>query len=278
VNDPAAAAPPSYGDDRDWLLRFAPAPQTSALSALFAVEHQVLESLRPDLEHQVAHVRLEWWQEELARLAQGTPRHPATRTLAAASRSRGATPADLSGLVEHVRVDLASVAFLSRAELDEHLGNWGASVFREAALSHPDVAVATARRAAAERLCADAGRAVRELELLGDFSRHARAGRIYVPLGEAPQSHECWLARPLGAVETSILQQRRAELRETLCRHAQAIEPSHLPTLRVPLLWMAFAAQASASDRAPASPLRRTMSAWRDALAISRGRLPAALR
>jgi phytoene/squalene synthetase len=277
VNEPADAASPSYGDDRDWLLRFAPAAQGPALAALFAVEQQVLESLRPDLEHQVAHVRLEWWQDELVRLAQGIPRHPATRTLAAASRSRGATPADLAGLVEHVRVDLASVAFLSRGELDEHLGNWGSSVFREAALSHPDVAVATPARAAAERLCASTGRAVRELELLAEFSRHARAGRVYVPL-EEPQAHARWLARPLDPLETSMLRQRRAELCETLRLQARSIDPTHLPALRVPLLWMSFAAQASVPHRASRSPLRRTMSAWRAALAISRGRLPTALR
>lgn len=277
MNEPAAAAAPSYGDDRDWLLRFAPAAQGPALAALFTVEREVLESLRPDLEHQVAHVRLEWWQDELVRLAQGIPRHPATRALAAASRSRGATPADLAGLVEHVRVDLASVAFLSRAELDEHLGNWGYSVFREAALSHPDLGGAAPARAAAERLCAGAGRAVRELELLAEFSRHAHAGRIYVPLAE-PETHARWLARPLDPLETSMLRQRRAELCETLRLQARSIDPMHLPPLRVPLLWMSFAAQTGVPQRAPSSPLRRTMSAWRAALAISRGRLPSALR
>ena len=279
MNRAEGGAPPSFGADRDWLLRFAPPPQTAALEALFVVEQEVLASLRPGLEHQVAHLRLEWWQDELSRLATGAARHPSTRALAAAAQARTASPAMLAGLVEHARVDLATVAFLSRDELDQHLGNWAASVFREATLSHPDIGGTVSElRAAAERLAASAGRAVRELELLADFSRHARAGRIYLPLGEPPQPHQRWLVSPLGAPEAAELQRRQQQLLAALRQTAQTVEPRHRAALRVPLLWMAFSASGAATPERPRSPLRRTMAAWRDALAVSRGRLPQALR
>lgn len=279
MNPAEGGAPPSFGADRDWLLRFAPPAQAAALEALLVVEHEVLASLRPGLEHQIAHLRLEWWHDELSRLAAGAPRHPSTRALATAAQARTASPPMLTGLVEHARVDLATVAFLSRDELDQHLGNWAVSVFREAALGHPEIDGTTSElRAAAERLAAGAGRVVRELELLADFGRHARAGRIYLPLGEPPQPHQRWLASPLAAPETAELQRRQQQLAGVLRQTAQTVEPRHRHALRVPLLWMAFSARGAATAQAPRSPLRRTMAAWRDALAVSRGRLPQALR
>jgi hypothetical protein len=295
VTSAAATTPASFGADRDWLLRFCPPHAARSLAALFEIEREVTGSLKSGLEHSVAHARLEWWSEELIRLAQGNPRHPATRTLASAAIERGVTPPDLTALAENVRVDLACVAFLSRSELDEHLANWGRSVFRAAALlesnavSTIDSNVATTletpgsnnsdrfSRATAERLAANAGSLVRELELLEHFSSHAIAGRIYVPLGDPPEPYAPWVARPLAESESLVLTFRREAIRRRLKEIASEIAPSELPTLRIPLLWMAFATTRDRGDSALLSPLRRTIAAWRGALALSRGRLPAAL-
>lgn len=285
----AATTPASFGADRDWLLRFCPPHVSRPLSALFEIEQEVSGSLKSGLEHSVAHARLEWWNEELIRLAQGSPRHPATRTLASVAIARGTTPPDLTALVEHVRVDLACVAFLSRNELDEHLANWGRSVFRAAALldsnavstlesnAVPTSAAMHSNRSTAERLAAGAGLLVRELELLDDFSSHAIAGRIYVPLGDPPEPYAPWVAHPLSESESLVLTFRREAIRRRLKEIASEITPSERPALRIPLLWMAFAATRDRSDSALLSPLRRTIAAWRGALALSRGRLPAAL-
>lgn len=271
----------SHGTDRDWLLRFAPAPQRPALEALFTVESEINESLRADLAHDVAHARLAWWQVELERLAVANPRHPATRGLAAAALARSTTPPDLRPLIEHVQIALASVAFLSRTELDEYLAHWALSVFRTTLFN---------TAAAAERLASRAGPGVRELELLSDFSRHARAGRICTPLGDPPEDHSPWSAEPLPDSQRQVLVARRADLIRVL-RDAAADVPADLrPALRVPLLWISFAVDRALrsptnfsgrgdhiADLRRLEPWRRTMFAWRAALAISRGRLPAVL-
>jgi phytoene/squalene synthetase len=281
VTDLVGTTTPSYGADRDWLLRFCPPESTRALTALFEVENEVMGSLKRGLEHSVAHARLEWWHDELTRLAQGAPRHPATRTLASAAFERGTTPPDLTGLVEHLRVDLACVAFLSRSELDEHLQSWGRSIFRAAALLESDRRSlgdsADADRPVAERLAANAGSLVRELELLRDFSSHAVAGRIYVPLGDPPEPHAPWTARPLGEKECKALTSRRETISRQLKQLAAETSPAARPTLRIPMLWMAFALAQHRSDSALLSPLRRTIAAWRGSLALSRGRLPTEL-
>jgi hypothetical protein len=68
---------------------FTPRPAREALRALERVRLELFESLKPALDHNVAHVRLAWWKEEIARLAAGAPLHPETRALYALG---GATP------------------------------------------------------------------------------------------------------------------------------------------------------------------------------------------
>lgn len=273
MTDASAESTRSWGDDRDWLLRFSPPGCAAALDALFEIEHEVTTSLRADLEHEVAHVRLAWWNEELARLVAGEARHPATRRLTEEATRRHASPPDLRPLIEHVRVDLARVAFLSRAELDSHLSTWGSSLFRTAALLD-DGPSTVESRAEAERLAARAGGIVRELELLREFSRHAIAGRIYLPLGDPPEPHGRWTTQPLGESERALLAQRRVTLIGTLRALAADTAPAHRPHLRIALLWMSFASAPARHPTARLAPLRRTIGTWRSALALSRGRLP----
>ena len=54
------------------------------------------------LEPQVAHLRLQWWQDEARRARQGTPEHPWLRALP--------TPLDLSGLIHAAVQDLHTTA------------------------------------------------------------------------------------------------------------------------------------------------------------------------
>lgn len=278
MTDGAEMTPASFGADRDWLLRFCPPESARALNALFEIEREVAGSLKPGLEHSVAHARLEWWNEELTRLAQGSPRHPATRELASNAIGRGTTPPDLTSLITHVRVDLACVAFLSRSELDEHFDAWGTSVFRAASQLDQTLSTLEQRsvtaRAASERLAASAGKLIRELELLRDFSSHAIRGRIYVPLGDPPEPHGRWATRPLGEGEAAALTRRREAIRRQLKNIAAEISPAERPALRVPMLWMSFVAAETQGTSALLSPLRRTIAAWRGAFALSRGRLP----
>jgi phytoene/squalene synthetase len=62
-------------------LLYCPASQRLALDALFGIEREVSDSLRPGLDHHVAHSRLQWWREESQRAADGRPVHPLTRAL-----------------------------------------------------------------------------------------------------------------------------------------------------------------------------------------------------
>src|ERR1700760_1060333 len=76
--------------------------QRKALESLFGIEREVYESLRPGVDHHVAHSRLQWWREECERAADGKPVHPLMRELVVAldesERGGGSGEHDGSGL------------------------------------------------------------------------------------------------------------------------------------------------------------------------------------
>lgn len=258
---------------RELLLRFSPPAERPRLQALFELEREVTTSLRADLDHNVAHTRLEWWSEELTRLKHASARHPATRALAETSLDAGLSLPDLQGLVEATRIDLATVAFLTRTELDDYLALWADSVF---------AALCGATSDRSRRL----GRCIREIELLADWPAHAHGGRIYRPLGDPPEAHDRWVRHPLGELECQQLGARLQELATELrdCASAWPAEDRQRQTSA--LLWATLACgtatrlQRGLPDFSITrfEPLSRTIRAWRAAVSLSRGRVPGALR
>ena len=270
---------------REFVLRFAPAAQRATLDALFEIEREVAAAAADGLEHSVAHAKLGWWDEELARLLQAQPRHPATRRAAAAALASGRTPPDLRRLVEVARIDLARVAFLDRSELDRYLDDWAIALFRPLALSA--LGATDARIAATERYAAVTGPAVREIELLSAVIAHARAGRVFVPLGDPPHAHERWYREPLAEAETAELRGRLTELRAVICRAAQSLPLATREPLAAALVWASLALRtARLTEKAlprrlvanRTEPLRRTIAAWQAAVSACRGHLPRPLR
>ena len=280
----AAPAPPPAGSARHLVWQFAPAGLRAPVAALFAIEREVVAALRPGLDHGVAHARLEWWAEECRRLAAGRPLHPDSRTLLRGSLAAGSSPPDLSGLVETATLELAAVAFATRAELDDALRAWALAAFRAlVALG----AGGLAGQAAAERFALQAGTALREIERLSTLATDAWSGRIHLPLERDAQAPARWRAQPWPAECASQVGTRLAASRTALLAAAAALEPDRRRSQRAALVWCALGARlgvradaALPRQHAPGrlDPLADTFCAWRAALACERGRLPAALR
>lgn len=270
-------------DDRALLRRFA-AEQSAWVDALLDVESGVSESLRDDLAHEVRHARLAWWAEELERLACGAPRHPATVVLRREALARGHSSLDLRPMLESARRDLAGMAFLDSDELDHHWQDWGRGVFRAACI----LALRRERVALAERVAAQAGPALHEIERLADFTRQARRGRVYVALGDPPADHSPWTRSPLAAAQLEHLRQvlHRADerLAQALAAMRDALGSDELASVAPVVTWIGLARRtARAASRATSlpplvsrfDPLRRTLHAWRITVALRRGRWPA---
>jgi hypothetical protein len=176
------------------------------------------------------------------------------------------------------------VAFLERTELDTYLGHWGGSIFRT--LSLAPLAGADPLTADAERFAARSGPAVREIELLAAVTRHALAGRVFVPLGDPPTPHAPWTREPLGEDESAQLRSRLGALQDTLRSAAAALPDAARGPLSATLCWSRLALRTAAACEvalpeiprpARLEPLRRNLLAWRAAVAAARGRLPRGL-
>jgi phytoene synthase len=255
--------------------------QQPVLGALCGIEREIGASLRPGLDHSVAHTRLEWWREECARCAVGDPVHPLTRELrthlqrlAPGGRANSAL-AGLSGLVDAATWDLAGATFETREELTAYCRRWAAAM----------VAPLAVIGNSADAGSADLGTALCEIELLGHLARDAGSGRLRVPLDElasAGVSPETLASVPWPRELTEILRIRHRALRDQLAAAVAGLSPQTQQDARGLLVWAALGWQSSlrverALPRPPtasiASAAAANWLAWRAARAASAGRL-----
>lgn len=172
---------PEPGSARYFALLYSPEPQRTLLGTLFAIEREVYESVRPGLDHQVAHSRLQWWREECERAAARRAVHPLTKTLTGVLKDSSTSLGGLTGFVDVAVWDLAGATFETRRELDAYCERWAAAMIA------PLVADA-----------APLGRAMREIEMLTHLVHEAHYGRLRLPLDELDrlQVEPGVLARP----------------------------------------------------------------------------------
>ena len=282
-----AAPPVAAGSSRHLAWLYAPRQARDSIGALLTLESEIASSARPGLEHTVAHARLGWWQDEASELARGRPRHPLGRRLTEAFAAAALSPPDLRGLVEVASLDLAGAAFESQPELAGYLSGWSQGLFRNLTLL---LCPAAAARAEVEHFSNAAGTACRDIELLARFAADARLGRVHVALprgADGPADHEAWQAQPWPAAQARVLEERLRLRRQGLARAVSALPAAWRAPLRPAVAWCALAARL-AGRCAAALPLQydagrfdalgATWTAWRSALAATRGQVPRALQ
>jgi phytoene synthase len=256
-----------------WL--YSSAPQRRALTALTALEREIAASLRPGLDHQVAHTRLAWWREECARAAQGEPRHPLTCELGGLFAPLGAGPLEgLAGLVDLTLWDLSCATFNTRRELDSYCKRWSATVIA------PLARMALSEQTAAHEPAFGAN--LREIDLLLALATEARAGRLRLPLDElerAQVSPDSLRQPPWPPALAALLQDRHEKLRAALGAAIASLAPEVRRPLRGLLVWATMSCLASqrAQSRLPRESSRREQHApldgwraWRAAHRIDR--------
>jgi 15-cis-phytoene synthase len=273
-----APAGPAASATRALAALYAPPAQQPLCTALCALEEEIGASLKPGLEHQVAHARLAWWREECARCAASKPVHPLTRAIAAAFAGRDPRSLEgLAGLVDVAEWDLAGATFATRRELTGYCERWAAAmVVPPAQLGAPTVDSSLPRALGAR---------LRESELLASLAREARAGRLRLPLdelGAAGVEAASFPPPPWPPALAALLAARHRQLRAELSAGVAALTASAQPALRALLVWAVLAHLGSqrAEQRLPAAlpsgdhhaPLDG-WRAWRAARRADSGRL-----
>lgn len=174
------AAPP--GSMRYFSLLFTPPEQRQVVAAMYVVDAELRDSALAA--HDVAHARLQWWREEMDRLAAHKPQHPATRVLA---RAGGVASVDFKVLQEAVlaaMMDLACATFETEAELAQYFGR-SSGVLMEIVARYLAAGEISEQALLAAQQC---GQLVRHTEVLRDLRRDVHRGRLYLPLAALEQA------------------------------------------------------------------------------------------
>ncbi len=169
------AAPP--GSMRYFSALYA-TPQTRAVvTALYVIDAEIRDSAQ-SINHDVAHTRLQWWRQEIDRLVNGIPQHPATKILNPAGEARRSEFGKLHELVVAADMDLARMTYETADELRAYGTRSGGAIAELMAAMLAGPSLDATSRAAANRI----GLGVRLTEIVRDSRAEAFAGRLYAPL------------------------------------------------------------------------------------------------
>jgi len=104
---------PLAGSIRYFVLLYTPQARRRALASLLALADEIGAGLERQLDHALAHVRLDWWRREADRYRAGITQHPLLRILLDAT-CEGAR-LDLQPLILAAQIDLAEAQRVAAA-------------------------------------------------------------------------------------------------------------------------------------------------------------------
>jgi len=171
------AAPP--GSMRYFSLLYTPPALRDAVTALYVIDAEIRESAQ-SANHDVAHTRLQWWRQEIDRLVNANPQHPATRILNALPGFDRKNFSRLHELIAAADMDLARMTYLNLRELRAYCSRSGGTIQEMIAMLLLPAPMEEPVRAAANRV----GVGVRQAEILRDVRQDAYDGRLYLPLDD----------------------------------------------------------------------------------------------
>jgi hypothetical protein len=244
--------PPVEGSPGHFALLYSPVDARARLAAVLALANEISVGAARQLDHAVAHVRLEWWRGEAERYARGEPQHPWLRALLAQDPVRCL---NLQRLVEAAALDLATDSLSARP----------ATALQRAVFELAEAALRTP---------VDAEPPAPHLQrALGDLGERAAELERYASTDGAPAvSAPMPAGTPAAAGPAAAL--------EALRRLSEAIDRALQPRLTPLLVWIALAAR-QAQRRARRGHGRSAsgldgvadnLVAWRAARRAARGR------
>ncbi len=160
---------------------FLPPERRRAITALYAFCREVDDVVDECTDTALAHTKLAWWRQELARLYAGEAQHPVTRALRPALEPFGIKHQYLGEIIDGMEMDLSQNRYLDFAALEQYchrvagvVGVLAASIF-----GYRD----TRTLSYAHTL----GLAFQLTNIIRDVGEDSRKGRIYLPLDELRQ-------------------------------------------------------------------------------------------
>jgi len=263
-------APP--GSLRFYAVLFAPAERRTVLNALYSLEAE-LRDCASSLSHDIAHTRLQWWRDELQRLASSQGRHPITMALSPLREQPVAPTAQLNELIVGAELDMVRYTYHTWSEVSAYCQRSSGALQSLIASALAAPSSPTERELAFAR---ELGVAVRQVEMLREAHRDGRRGLIYAPL-DVLAAHrvtpEAWMGTQ-GTPERTAVRNEWADRVESMLssaasmlagderarqRHGLVLGGLHRRLLE------SVRQHAGESELADVKPFARLWTAWRAA-------------
>jgi phytoene synthase len=161
---------------------FLPTETRRAITAFYALCRELDDVVDECHEPLVAASKLDWWRDEIGRLAAGTPEHPATRALFDTPQGRAIPSMLLLEIVDGMAMDLDHPRYPDFKSLNLYcyrvagvVGEIAAGIFDGQRSEHDrDI----------RRYAHELGLAFQLTNIIRDVGEDARRGRIYLPQDE----------------------------------------------------------------------------------------------
>lgn len=157
---------------------FLPVKQRRAITALYAFCREVDDVVDECSDTDVAHRKLDWWQQEIERCFSGQPRHPVSRALQQPVLSYNLPAEYFQEIIDGMRMDLKQSRYETFSELALYchrvagiVGLLSAEIF---GYRHRDTL----------KYAEELGTALQLTNIIRDIREDAERGRIYLPLDE----------------------------------------------------------------------------------------------
>ncbi|MBN4666958.1 presqualene diphosphate synthase HpnD [Pandoraea nosoerga] len=218
----------------------------------------------------VAHAKLDWWRQELARLFDGTPAHPVTRALAPVVKTFGLSRDAFEAVLHAAEMDLSQMRYLDFAGLDHYCDAAGGA---PAELVSHVYGFDDARTPALARAL---GHAITLGRRVTDVGVDARAGYVYFPIDELQRFGVTAADLQNGKYSPAfveLMKFQHARARQSIVEAAAAMpgrdRRKQKPLLALAALQLALLDEVAVSDyqvlhqRIDLTPLRKFWRAWR---------------
>lgn len=170
------AAPP--GSSRYYSLMSLPEDKRRAVTALYAFCHEVQEIPVECQDPGVARTKLQWWRDEVQRLFEGRPRHPACQGLAAAAPDHRLAREHFVEIIDGVDMDVDRFSYPTFQDLALYCHR----VSSMSCLISAELLGIDDRQTL--RYAHDLGTALQLTRIIRNIRRDGGRGRIYLPLDE----------------------------------------------------------------------------------------------
>ena len=160
---------------------FLPPERRRAIMAFYAFCREVDDVVDETSDSAVAAVKLNWWRQEVGRIAEGQPEHPVGKALQAAGKHFNIPKEFLLEIIDGMEMDLTQSRYLDFKGLQLYCYRVASVVGLVAAeiFGYQD------RKT--QKYAHDLGIAFQLTNIIRDIGEDARRGRIYIPMDELKQ-------------------------------------------------------------------------------------------